>query len=184
VTAIACTPAKFVSPELTNTLVACIKQITETEAPVGSGTVAQRLAEACGIESATPQMSKRVTDYLSRVSKLPITTQTIKGRKSVIFWKTKEDSQNITTTYRRPQDIQPEDIAIQEAACAACKCAKDQYGMPEENLAKETAGELGFDNVSTVSPAYDLGIQAIQYAIDKGHLKKDSEGQIKPVQGV
>ncbi|MBR1798105.1 MAG: DUF3320 domain-containing protein [Clostridiales bacterium] len=172
------TAAEFTDPVNLSVLEGAAKALIEAEAPIGLNTFTDRLCEACGIKRKTEPIRKRC-EYLYKRFGFPVTIQNISAGKSpdwdrIIIWKSTSEVGKLLPYYRVPEvpsDLRdPQEVPVQEAACAAVYIAKSQYGMPRDALIIETGRALGFP---TSTPTVKLlCAAAIDLAIAEGELSE------------
>lgn len=160
-----------------NALIDVIKKIVETEAPVSLNTVAARLCSACGIEKVNSRILDRI-DYLVKRGKFCcIGVDSGEGKRNFIY-KSPSDVGAIGESYRVGGDRQIADISPEELVACAIHITSVQYGMPEENLAKEVASAFGFKRAAVTSQNYKICAEAVKYALDNKYLVVDGNGRV------
>lgn len=135
-----------------------------------------RLCDACGIKRKTPPVKERI-EYLIKLLKYPVTMQNITLNKAHDYdrrfiWKDQTAPWKIMSTFRTAEEgdkpREPEEVPMEEAACAAIWLARTQFGMPRDSLIYETGKALGF---KTSTPTVKLmSDNAIDYAAGLGEL--------------
>ena len=155
-------------------LVDDIRSIVDTEAPVSIDVVARRLCDACGIDKVTAKVSSRV-DYLVRYGRFCCSASSAGKR---FIYKSASDIGMVSDTYRIGGDRDLADIPVEELAAAAIQITAVQYGMPEENLAKEVAAAFGFKRAAVTSAAYKASLEGVKFALDNKYLVIDGNGRV------
>ena len=137
-----------------------------------------RLCKACGITRKTPVIVERC-DYLVKNARLYKTAQNLSAHptpdtKKIFLWHYEGEEDGIPEHYRvpsegdKPRDAQ--DITFQEAARCAIYVCKTQFGMPREDLIRQTSHALGFKNsggwIGNLSEA------AVNFAVSRGELSE------------
>lgn len=159
-------------------LAQAVREIVEAEAPISFDVLVDRLCEACGITRKSPQIVERC-DYLVKYCKIHRTAQNLSEHptpdtRKIFLWHYEGEEDGIPEHYRvpaegdKPRDAQ--DITFQEAARCAIYVCKTQFGMPREDLIKQTSHALGFKNsggwVGNLSEA------AVNFAVSRGELSE------------
>ncbi|MBP5654340.1 MAG: DUF3320 domain-containing protein [Clostridiales bacterium] len=157
-----------------NLLTDDVRRIVEVEAPVSLDVVARRLCDACGIEKVTSKISSRV-DYIVRFGRFCCSAS---GSGKRFIYKSASDIGMVCDTYRVGGDRDLADIPVEELAAAAIKITEVQYGMPEENLAKEVAAAFGFKRAAVTSAAFKAAMEGVKFALDNKYLVVDSNGRV------
>lgn len=155
-------------------LVEDIRRIVETEAPVSLDIVAKRLCDACGIEKVTARVSTRI-DYLVRYGKFCCQASDTGKR---FIYRSSSDIGLVNDSYRTGGDRDITDIPPEELAACAIAVTSVQYGMPEENLAKEVASAFGVKRCAVTSAAYKTAAEGVKFALDNRYLTVDSNGRV------
>lgn len=155
-------------------LVEDIRSIVETEAPVSLDLVAKRLCDACGIERVTSRISARI-DYLVRYGKFCCSASDSGKR---FIYRSASDIGLVNETYRTGGGRDITDVPVEELASAAIAITSVQYGMPEENLAKEVAAAFGSKRCAVTSVAYKTAAEGVKFALDNRYLTVDGNGRV------
>ena len=118
-------------------------------------------------------------DYLVKNARIYKTAQNLSEHptpdtKKIFLWHYEGEEDGIPEHYRvpaegdKPRDAQ--DITFQEAARCAIYVCKTQFGMPREDLIRQTSHALGFKNsggwVGNLSEA------AVNVAVSRGELSE------------
>ena len=172
------TSAEFRDARNTPMLTEAVRQIVEIEAPISFDVLVDRLCKACGITRKTPVIVERC-DYLVKNARIYKTAQNLSAHptpdtKKIFLWHYEGEEDGIPEHYRvpaegdKPRDAQ--DITFQEAARCAIYVCKTQFGMPREDLIRQTSHALGFKNsggwVGNLSEA------AVNFAVSRGELSE------------
>ncbi len=172
------TSAEFRDARNTPMLTEAVRQIVEIEAPISFDVLVDRLSKACGITRKNPVIVERC-DYLVKNARIYKTAQNLSEHptpdtKKIFLWHYEGEEDGIPEHYRvpaegdKPRDAQ--DITFQEAARCAIYVCKTQFGMPREDLIRQTSHALGFKNsggwVGNLSEA------AVNFAVSRGELSE------------
>lgn len=172
------TSAEFRDARNTPMLTEAVRQIVEIEAPISFDVLIDRLCKDCGITRKTPVIVERC-DYLVKNARIYKTAQNLSAHptpdtKKIFLWHYEGEEDGIPEHYRvpaegdKPRDAQ--DITFQEAARCAIYVCKTQFGMPREDLIRQTSHALGFKNsggwVGNLSEA------AVTFAVSRGELSE------------
>ena len=160
-----------------NALIDVIKKIVETEAPVSLNTVAARLCSVCGFEKVNTKIMDRI-DYMVKRGKFCCLGFDFGEEKRSFIYKDPSDVGAIGESYRVGGDRQIVDIPLEELVACAIHITSVQYGMPEENLAKEVASAFGFKRAAVTSRNYKICAEAVKYALDNKYLVVDGNGRV------
>lgn len=162
----------------TQMLSQAVLEIVEQEAPISFDMLVDRLCNAFGIKRKSPQIIERC-EYLVKYSKIHKTAQNLALQptpetKKIFLWRRAGDENGIQEHFRQPAEGEKprdaQDITLQEAARAAIYVCKTQYGMPREELVKQTAYALGFK--TSGGWASLLATAGIDYAVHEGELSE------------
>ena len=151
-----------------------IRKIVEVEGPVSYDVVSRRLCDACGIEKITAKVSARVEYFIKR-TKVYITDSPWDQK---FLYKDSAEVGVISETYRVGGDRTLADVPMEELVACAIHITSVQYGMPEENLAKEVASAFGFKRAAVTSQNYKICAEAVKYALDNKYLVVDGNGRV------
>ena len=130
------------------------------------------------LRAVIPQIIERC-EYLVKYSKIHQTAQNLAlhptpETKKVFLWRHEGEEDGLTEHFRKPAEgdkpRDAQDITLQEAARAAVYVAKTQYGMPREDLVKQTAYALGFKTAGGWAAL--LATAGIDYAVHAGELSE------------
>ena len=172
------TSEEFRDARNTQMLSQAVLEIVEAEAPISFDVLTDRLCAACGITRKSPQIIERC-EYLVKYSKIHQTAQNLAlnptpETKKVFLWRHEGEEDGLTEHFRKPAEgdkpRDAQDITLQEAARAAVYVAKTQYGMPREDLVKQTAYALGFKTAGGWAAL--LATAGIDYAVHAGELSE------------
>jgi hypothetical protein len=178
------TAAQFADAQNISLLTDAVRKVINTEAPISTELLQQRLCDACGNTRKTAAVKDRV-DYILKSLKYNVTLQNNTLNKDPkcdrhFIWKEPGEAWRVMETYRVPEEGTPprkaDEIPVEEAACAVVTVCRAQYGLPREALLTEAGRALGF---TVVSPAVkNLCEQAADLAINAG-LLTEGESMIK-----
>ena len=179
------TAAQFADAQNISLLTDAVRKVINTEAPISTELLLQRLCDACGNTRKTAAVKDRV-DYILKSLKYNVTLQNNTLNKDPkcdrhFIWKEPGEAWRVMETYRVSEEGTPprkaDEIPVEEAACAVVTVCRAQYGLPREALLTEAGRALGF---TVVSPAVkNLCEQAADLAINAG-LLTEGESMIKP----
>lgn len=157
-----------------NLLIGDIRSIVDVEAPVSLDVIARRLCDACGIDKVTSKVLSRV-EYCVKRGKFSF-SESSTGK--IFIYKSASDKGLVGDTYREVGDREITDVPIEELAAAAIQITRVQYGMPEENLAKEVALVFGVKRAAVTSSAYKAALEGVKFALEKKYLVVDDNGRL------
>ena len=172
------TSEEFRDARNTSMLAQAVVEIVEAEAPLSFDVLVDRMCTACGITRKSPQIIERC-EYLVKYSKIHQTAQNLAlnptpETKKIFLWRFAGEEDGLTEHFRQPAEgdkpRDAQDITLQEAARAAVYVAKTQYGMPREDLVKQTAYALGFKTAGGWASL--LATAGIDYAVHAGELSE------------
>lgn len=148
--------------------------VVHAEAPITENLLIRRVLGAFGITRAGSRMNAKVAGALRQVNAIRVEENGVK-----IYY---TSDPNDFKTYRVPRssDTQRDacDLPIAEVANAAGAVLRQQFGLPEEALIRETARLFGYSRIGTnVQEAMQAGIKRL---IQCGRANKGEDGSIRP----
>ena len=164
------------SPECDELLMRWLGSIVETEAPVLQDLAMRRLAGFCGLASVRDRFRERFDIILGHMigrGYIKVTGKTL--------WNPGDEPDEFASP-RLPGDDpdskrDADQIPPEEYRAAVLRVVEEQFGLPREDLVKETAIKLGFSRLTaTIAPFID---DAIGRALADDRLT-ESDGVISP----
>lgn len=153
-----------------------IRQVVETEAPISRSLLYRRVREAWMVGRLGSQI-ELVLDSASNAAGLHFTGDGVRE----FAWADSKAPDALTTYRVCDSDAgrrSSADIAPEEAAAAALAVLAMQGGMPEQELARSAARELGYKRLGKDVEAHMAAGVAILLA--KGRAERSSDGRIVP----
>ena len=167
----------FYANSASDRLVKALGKIVEHESPIMNGLAMHRLAEGFGITRTTQRFRERFDEVLDRAL-----SQGLLNRVADVLWHPSQDPATYKTLriadeeQASQRDI--EDIPIIELVNACTHILEQQFGLPREDLIRETGKLFGISRATTrVSKQID---EAVQVLIDRGETQH-KDGRITPI---
>ena len=162
------------APECDELLMRWLGSIVESEAPILQDLAMRRLAGFCGLASVRDRFRERFDVVLGHMLGRGYIKATGKT-----LWNPGDEPDEFMSP-RKPSDDpdgkrDADQIPPEEYRAAVVRVVQEQFGLPREDLAKETAIKLGFSRLTaTIAPFIDA---AIDLALSDNRLT-ESDGVI------
>lgn len=162
----------FLLPENQGTILRALQRVIELEAPVSETLLIRRVVQCFGLARAGTRIQRQMLMLLSSM-KLQKTVQ--EGQ--VFYWSDKQDPE--TYPEFRAGDGEEnkrdaKDLPVQEVANAAATVLRQQVGLPEEDLIRESARLMGYSRVGAAMR--QAMINGIAYGKEQGRLLESQPG--------
>ena len=175
-------PEAFVSPQVRPLLRAKLGQVIRQEGPVAETVLYRRVLKSCGIARAGTRIQKHLQQLLDSLG----ARRTQEGE--TVFYSLPgqglEPGCYRVATQDEDSRREAKEWPAEEIAAAAQAVLEAQFGLPEDDLLRETAKLMGFGRLG---PAMEVHLRlGLRRLFEEGLARKDGRGRVmavEPAQG-
>lgn len=149
-----------------------IEAVVEAEGPISESLLTRRVIQSYSIARA----GGRIQSFLAMVFKelkFPVTTQ----GEDRFYWAASQNPETyraFRTNGEGENRRSAKEIPVQEAANAVCSALEEQFSLPQEDLIRAAAKQMG---ISRIGPAVKALVQSgMEYAQEQGRIHPSDNG--------